>query len=135
VLIDIDDFKQVNDGYGHVAGDETLRAVAQVIMTGLRESDIVARFGGDEFAILLDRVTSDADAMKVVERVRAAVARCRIPADGAELSVTCSIGVVRMCPASGVTADALLMAADTAMYSAKTSGKNASSIASSCDPA
>lgn len=118
-FMDIDDFKTVNDRYGHSAGDELLRAVAGVIRRGVRSIDVVARLGGDEFSILLPETDYDA-AQTAVRRVRRdlleLVRANRWP-------VTFSIGVVTwdVPPAS---VDDMLRAADELMYSAKRNGKN-----------
>jgi diguanylate cyclase (GGDEF)-like protein len=125
LLVDVDDFKLINDGYGHAAGDEVLRLVARAMMASVRDTDIVARFGGDEFALLLEGVAREDDAMAIVERVHASVAHCGICLAGATVAVTCSVGVARL--RDGTTersADELLMAADTALYAAKSRGKN-----------
>jgi diguanylate cyclase (GGDEF)-like protein len=130
VLVDVDDFKQINDRYGHASGDEVLRAVARVVMASVRDTDIVARFGGDEFALLLERVTSDQNAREIVERIRCAVAALRFPTVRTGLHVTCSLGLARLSHGPPtLTADALLMAADGALYAAKARGKNTAAMA------
>jgi diguanylate cyclase (GGDEF)-like protein len=125
VMIDVDDFKRYNDTYGHVAGDATLRAVAQAIESVVhRPRDLVARFGGEEFAVLLGSTAFD-DAVVVAERIRAAVAARRIPhrASRAAPFVTISLGVA---VGFGEDADptALIERADAALYRAKAAGRN-----------
>ncbi len=123
LYVDIDGFKHVNDTFGHAAGDQLLRIVAQRLRSVVREGDTAARLGGDEFVILLEGTALDAGAELVAERVLEVLS---LPYDlrdmgGRELSLSASIGI-----ADGLraTADALLAEADVAMYEAKTSGKN-----------
>ncbi len=133
-VIDIDHFKAVNDGHGHAAGDAVLRAVAQALAGQVRQSDLVARLGGEEFLLLMPD-TELAGARTLCEKLRAAVAALRLPlpaaAETASLTVTVSIGVAaasaahtagRQGPSRG--ADALVAAADRALYAAKQGGRN-----------
>ena len=123
VLLDVDDFKAVNDQHGHAVGDRVLVDVAQACMACMRESDLLARYGGEEFVALLP-ATDWAHALQVAERVRASVANLRIVVDSAApIRPTVSIGVAVLAAAS-VSFDSLLAQADVAMYSAKRSGKN-----------
>ena len=120
-LIDIDDFKAVNDTYGHHAGDETLKELANVAQTMLRRTDVLGRYGGDEFLIGLSQ-TARADALRVAERVRRTVeqrAFVRLPESR---RVTLSIGVAEYRPSD--TLDRLLSEADIALYEAKREGRN-----------
>jgi diguanylate cyclase (GGDEF)-like protein len=122
-FVDIDLFKAVNDMYGHGAGDIVLRGVAQTIRTNLRHTDMIGRYGGEEFMLVLTE-TDVEDAAILAEKLRQVVARLRFAVDGnAELSVTVSIGI-----AGGVgerlRVDALVRDADAAMYSAKALGRN-----------
>jgi two-component system cell cycle response regulator len=129
MYIDIDHFKTVNDSMGHAGGDEVLREICMRIKDELRVSDALARFGGEEFVVLL----IDADlhsATMVAQRIRASVADSAFDlASGASLAVTVSIGVAtlddfaREHPAEGV-AQALLAQADSALYKAKQAGRN-----------
>lgn len=122
VLADLDDFKQVNDRHGHQAGDEVLRAAAEVFGGSLRELDLAARFGGEEFALILPGTTR-AGARLVAEQVREALARVLVhAADGKPVRVTASFGVAEFPACNGI--DALVAAADAALYSAKRAGKN-----------
>jgi diguanylate cyclase (GGDEF)-like protein/PAS domain S-box-containing protein len=120
VLIDLDDFKSINDTLGHHVGDALLVAVADRLRGSVRPEDTVARLGGDEFAVLLPGA-ADADAIKVAERVTAALAD-PVEVEGHELEVQASIGLAAGTPDDP---DWLLRAADTAMYTAKRSGKGA----------
>jgi diguanylate cyclase (GGDEF)-like protein len=124
LLIDVDHFKQVNDRRGHLAGDAVLTAIGEVLAGAVRNEDVVARFGGEEFAII-SRATSRADAMVLAERLRRTVAARSIAVeDGPPLSVTVSIGVAALPDIKGNTPDDLIDAADKAMYRAKVGGRN-----------
>jgi len=123
MMIDIDRFKSVNDTYGHAAGDEVLRGIARRVGDGLRNFDLVARFGGEEFVVLMPDTKGD-DAAKVAERVRRRVAGepFVIAAAPGRLAVTVSIGVAA---AGGEdTPDELLKRADAALYRAKDAGRD-----------
>jgi diguanylate cyclase (GGDEF)-like protein len=125
-LIDVDNFKMVNDQHGHLAGDEVLCAVAQVCREQLRSIDTFARFGGEEFAVLLPQ-TEPAHALQWLERLREAVAELRVELATGALRVTVSIGVASPEPAAvqpAVQMDATLRVADEALYRAKREGKN-----------
>ncbi len=122
-FVDIDHFKSVNDTYGHAAGDIVLRAVAQTIRANLRATDLVGRYGGEEFMLLLTETSPDEGAL-LTEKIRNLILRQRFPVEGnPNLAVTISIGV-----AGGVghnlRVDALVRDADAAMYSAKSLGRN-----------
>jgi two-component system, cell cycle response regulator len=131
LMLDIDHFKQVNDQYGHLVGDEVLRAVAQRVSREVRGSDVSARFGGEEFVVLLPHTHLDA-AKVLAERIRVTVADEPFSADGLEqtLEVTVSIGLSEYLasdPAEDVAtaAEHLLREADRALYEAKAAGRNA----------
>jgi len=119
LLIDVDDFKGVNDAHGHEAGDEALRRVANVIQSGTRGIDTGARIGGDEFAVILPE-TALARGLEVAERLRAAISSVEVEQGG---RVTASIGVAElpMCARGG---DDLRAAADAALYEAKRAGRD-----------
>ena len=123
VMIDIDDFKQVNDAMGHQAGDRLLQEIAAAIMSAGRESDRVFRYGGDEIALLLPK-TDHAGAILVAERVRAAVEAVGAPGThwaSGKLNVTVSIGVATF-PDDGADPETILLAADRACFVAKRTG-------------
>ena len=119
VMVDIDDFKTVNDTQGHDAGDETLRHIAKILQEGTRGIDLAARVGGEEFAVLLTETDFDRGA-EVSARLRAAIEALAIPAVG---HVTASFGVAEF-PGSAGTGHELFLAADAAMYEAKRLGRN-----------
>jgi len=123
-LVDVDQFKTINDRRGHAAGDQILRRVAATLGTTLRETDLIARYGGDEFAALLPE-TSRATALQVAERLRGAVAEYAHPkgTPGGALRVTISLGVGTV-PEDGAAPEVLLERADRALYRAKADGRN-----------
>jgi diguanylate cyclase (GGDEF)-like protein len=120
LFLDLDGFKEVNDELGHAAGDEVLVAVAGRLQACVGSADLVGRFGGDEFAILLDAVTDEAAACSVAERVLA-VLQEPIGVQGRRVAIDASIGIA--VPEAGQDADALLRHADRALYAAKAAGK------------
>jgi diguanylate cyclase (GGDEF)-like protein len=122
VAIDIDQFKPVNDRYGHGAGDETLCRVAEAAKAELRSNDLFARMGGDEFTALLPD-TDIVGALRVAERVRARIADIVIQFEGLRFGVTVSVGVAGFSPADD-TIHATLVKADLALYRAKAEGRN-----------
>jgi len=122
LMIDIDHFKEVNDRYGHRAGDLALKHLVQICKKELREEDLVGRLGGEEFAILLPE-TSGARALEVAERTRVAVATTEIRSNGETIRITISLGVTTQRSAD-TDIDALLNRADRALYAAKTAGRN-----------
>ena len=125
-LIDIDHFKVVNDTYGHLAGDEVLRAISRLLQLLVREYDLVGRFGGEEFALLLPQ-TDEMGARNIAERIRAQIADLRVTAtssSGTEpIALTVSIGVA-MLDGTGADLTELLAAADAALYRAKDAGRD-----------
>ncbi len=120
LFVDLDRFKEVNDSEGHAAGDALLRALALRLRHLVRESDTVARIGGDEFVILLDQVGDPADVEVVAQKVRDALAE-PVLWEGRELLAGASVGVARF-PEHGQDAETLMAAADQAMYQAKSGG-------------
>jgi diguanylate cyclase (GGDEF)-like protein len=122
LLVDVDLFKKLNDTYGHPAGDAALRNTAQVIERHLRRGDQAARFGGEEFAVILPG-TDEAGALNLGERIRKAVEKSQVVFEGARLAVTASFGAA-VWPADGRETSALLASADRALYAAKQAGRN-----------
>ncbi|MFZ5911806.1 MAG: diguanylate cyclase [Chloroflexota bacterium] len=122
LMIDFDHFKNVNDQYGHAAGDDTLRESARRMQANLRPRDIFGRYGGEEFAILLPR-TNSTEACQIAERLRAIAAEEPIIVGEAKISITVSIGVAGLDKDTG-TLEALLQRADEALYAAKQAGRN-----------
>ncbi len=123
LMIDVDHFKRVNDNYGHPVGDKVLYAVAQALINLMRPNDIVTRYGGEEFIILLPEV-EPSGAMTIAERLREGIAKMTLDGDelAAALPVTVSIGVASMRP--NEVLEALIVRADAALYRAKAGGRN-----------
>ncbi|MGN6377796.1 MAG: GGDEF domain-containing protein [Gaiellales bacterium] len=123
ILLDIDDFKQINDTLGHLAGDAVLHAIGQTVLSMIREIDVAARYGGEEFAILLPQ-TGREGAAQLAQRLRGAIAERDIVFAGTPVEgVTASFGVAAG-PEDGVTQLDLIASADAALYEAKRGGKN-----------
>ncbi len=122
LVLDLDFFKQINDGYGHAAGDSALKAFAEAAGDCLRGMDVLGRMGGEEFAVLLPN-TSVEQAETVAERIRNAVARIAIDTEYGTVRFTTSVGVTDTDERDG-SVDALLARADTALYAAKAAGRN-----------
>jgi diguanylate cyclase (GGDEF)-like protein len=122
LLVDVDHFKRVNDSHGHLIGDEVLRALAAELRQQVRESDVVGRFGGEEFTVLLPR-TDDVGAYGIAERLRTSAGRLSVVAADARISVTVSIGVAVL-GQHGNDLFELLAAADMALYKAKDAGRD-----------
>lgn len=121
ILLDIDHFKAINDRFGHAAGDAALVAVSKVLSDSARDVDIVARWGGEEFLILLPE-TRLASALVMAERLRQAIAQVRVPCDGGAISLTASFGVTHKAQHQNI--DELISEADHYLYLAKKSGRN-----------
>jgi diguanylate cyclase (GGDEF)-like protein len=121
LMLDLDHFKRINDAHGHARGDLVLKQTTHAMQSTLRAGDIVGRFGGEEFVVLLPGADLK-QAMGAAERCRAAVAKMEIP-DAPYLSVTASVGVAAF-PDHGEDLDELLKASDSAMYTAKGNGRN-----------
>ena len=129
IMVDIDQFKRLNDEFGHLLGDEVLRQVSSVFSQQLRKIDVVCRYGGEEFAILLSQ-TSQQHALGVAEKLRRMVDSWQFP--GVPRSVTISAGVAT-CPDHGTTREELVKAADAGLYAAKQAGRNCVRDASSIE--
>jgi diguanylate cyclase (GGDEF)-like protein len=121
LMIDIDLFKTINDGYGHLVGDQVLRIVASRLSRLARSYDVLGRYGGEEFALLMSNGGQDAAAS--AERVRAAIADTPVPTSAGPMTVTVSIGAARLAP-EDVDVSALLARADRRLYEAKRDGRN-----------
>jgi diguanylate cyclase (GGDEF)-like protein/PAS domain S-box-containing protein len=127
-IIDVDHFKRINDEHGHQVGDAVLREVAQRLRRSLRGSDVISRWGGEEFCVLLGAVHDDNDLKLRAERLRLAVTSTPIePAEGTRIPVTVSVGVARA--RRGRRTDDLFGDADVALYDAKRAGRNRTRVA------
>jgi diguanylate cyclase (GGDEF)-like protein len=123
LFIDLDDFKPINDTYGHEAGDEVLRTIASRLSAQIRRSDTAARLAGDEFVVLLTNLGSGANLHTLCSKILATIQE-PIPFKSETLRVGASIGIC-VCPDHGDTVEALLSHADEAMYQVKKQGKSA----------
>ncbi len=125
IIIDLDNFKQINDNYGHLAGDEVLRQVARQLSSNLRKYDIIGRYGGEEFTVCAPGIDMFG-ARELAERLRKAIESLRFvePDTGEEFQITASLGISWL-PHDGIpNADVMLKSADEALYLAKRRGKN-----------
>jgi diguanylate cyclase (GGDEF)-like protein len=122
LMMDLDELKTINDKHGHYFGDQVLRGVGEVIRSGVRKIDTAARYGGDEFVVLLPE-TDPTGAWVLAEKVRIGVTELDVAVAGAAISTSISVGVVAF-PDDGQTSDALMISADQAMYASKRGGKN-----------
>ncbi|GAA0783188.1 GGDEF domain-containing protein [Roseibium denhamense] len=129
-LMDIDRFKQINDAYGHAGGDEALRVVARTLEASLRQSDVVARWGGEEFGLLMPNASSE-DAHKLADRLRKTLSEIEITSDGTAFTLTASFGVATFTGPSPSESraymdaiDELFKCADDGLYRAKGAGRN-----------
>jgi diguanylate cyclase (GGDEF)-like protein len=129
ILCDLDKFKPINDTYGHAAGDAALQAVAEALKTSLRKADILGRYGGDEFMIILPETSLDGAKM-LAEKVRIAVSEIELPvAKNKRIGLAISLGVAGCCaPADDL--DTLVRLADSALYASKQGGRNKVSVMS-----
>jgi diguanylate cyclase (GGDEF)-like protein len=128
-MVDVDHFKQLNDEFGHAAGDRVLKHVAQQLEAAVRRTDLVARYGGEEFVVVLPE-SNAAQAMMRMERIRESIASTALPLEKhkartsqANMKVTISIGIASW-PVDGNTAAELVSSADRRMYEAKKRGRN-----------
>lgn len=120
-MLDLDHFKRINDGYGHLAGDKVLKIIASVLSKRLRPTDFIARFGGEEFVLLMPDSTL-ADALAVGEVLRGAIEACPFHFKGEPVTITVSMGVAQFQP--GERSDLVIKRADEALYRAKAAGRN-----------
>ncbi len=123
IMMDIDFFKKINDAHGHLVGDEVLRTFCERVRCHLRQNDLLARWGGEEFLVVA-RQTRLAEARRVAERIRLAVASEPFPTQAGLLDVTCSLGVAWSNGSSRVSVDQIVGLADHWLYVAKESGRN-----------
>jgi diguanylate cyclase (GGDEF)-like protein len=123
MMIDLDYFKEVNDQYGHLAGDAVLRIVAQLLLLCLRKTDLLARYGGEEFAVLLPETPIEG-AEVIAERIRQTICQKPIVAEGFPIQVSVSVGLASHADEREATPEILLKKADLALYRAKASGRN-----------
>ncbi|MNX91418.1 Response regulator PleD [compost metagenome] len=120
-MLDLDHFKRINDNYGHLAGDKVLKIIASVLRKRLRGTDFIARFGGEEFVLLLPS-TVPAAGMKLLEHLRASIEACPFHFKGERVTITISMGLTAFKP--GEHSDLVLKRADQALYRAKNAGRN-----------
>jgi diguanylate cyclase (GGDEF)-like protein len=121
MMLDVDQFKRFNDKFGHLAGDHALCHVADALRTHFRPDDLIARYGGDEFAVLLPDIAMQ-EAVGIGERVRTAIATSSTSPDSSDPPITISVGIAEMTPQD--TLETLLNNADAALYRAKLKGRN-----------
>jgi two-component system cell cycle response regulator len=122
VMVDIDHFKQINDNFGHLAGDHVLKHVASAIKTRIRREDILSRYGGEEFALLLPEIDVKG-AVALAEKVRKLIEKQKFEFDKQQIPVTISAGVAGLATPTYEASD-LVRAADTQLYAAKSEGRN-----------
>lgn len=122
LFIDLDEFKEVNDQYGHHTGDEVLKDISKRILETIRSTDLVARLGGDEFIVLLSNLDAPKHAESLAQKLLESITH-PINVDGDSVTVSASLGIAH-CPLNGTVADTLINKADKAMYAAKNKGKN-----------
>ncbi|MDZ5648311.1 GGDEF domain-containing protein [Nitrospirillum sp. BR 11828] len=128
LMLDIDHFKRINDTWGHQAGDQAILAVVELCRATIRETDVIGRFGGEEFVIVLPQ-TGRGEAERVAERLRAAVAATPVAlTPDVSVTLTCSLGVTELAD-DDETVDGLLARADEALYAAKNAGRNRVAVA------
>jgi diguanylate cyclase (GGDEF)-like protein len=123
LLIDIDHFKRINDQHGHAAGDEALCALANLLTTLARREDVVARFGGEEFAVIARGIDREG-AWTLAERARAAIEGLRVATESGTIRFTVSVGIAQCEEGQGSAAQRMFEAADRALYAAKDTGRN-----------
>jgi len=125
LMFDVDDFKLINDGFGHAIGDQVLRHLAQVVCARLRSADVIGRYGGDEFIILLPQ-TNVQEAQSLAERIHASIASIRMETDKGMITLSISLGIAQTIhhAVEPDTVENLLLRADQALYAAKQAGRN-----------
>jgi diguanylate cyclase (GGDEF)-like protein len=123
VMIDIDDFKKINDTYGHQFGDKILINTANIVMSGIDENDILARYGGEEFILYIPGFTNEDIVYNKIEMIRRTIEGSKVTLNGKDKSVTASFGISYF-PLNGTDLNELISKADNLLYRAKKSGKN-----------
>jgi len=118
IMIDIDNFKKINDTYGHLTGDDVLQEIARILSENVRKIDVLGRWGGEEF-LIVDNESDPGKIIEFAEKIRSAVEKHKFKKVG---EVTCSFGVTQY--VEGDTTSSLIIRADKAMYAAKESGRN-----------
>jgi diguanylate cyclase (GGDEF)-like protein len=126
LFIDIDDFKEVNDEYGHVVGDNVIRRIAEIIRAEIRQSDLAIRYGGEEFVVLMPG-TASIDALVLAERIRTSIAKSVLVTDAGDIQMSISGGVATY-PVEAKNKEELVYFADSALYISKGAGKNRISV-------
>jgi diguanylate cyclase (GGDEF)-like protein len=132
LFIDLDHFKQINDSFGHQAGDACLRAIIPPIHAELRQSDVIGRYGGEEFVVILSSADAAAS-VPIAQRIIERVGEVQVEGFGAPIRLTCSIGVAAS-DTLGVWGERLIAYADAAVYVAKRAGRNQLHVAQSAAP-
>jgi len=127
-MVDVDHFKEVNDTYGHQAGDAVLAKLAQIARESIRSEDVLARYGGEEFAII-SRGINSAQGLMLAERLRQIVDRTLFEYEGQAIPITISLGVASFPEVAVETSEQLISASDGALYRAKNNGRNRSEVA------
>jgi diguanylate cyclase (GGDEF)-like protein len=126
-MLDLDHFKKINDTFGHLTGDVVLREVANRIVHSVRSYDLVGRYGGEEFLVVLP-ACNEAEVEQSASRIRLAIASAPILTAGFEIPVTASIGATVLAGAAATSEKEMLLAADKALYEAKNGGRNRVSV-------
>jgi len=132
IFADIDEFKSINDTYGHLAGDRAIKIIAGCLKKELRQSDHLARYGGEEFAVILPEAV-EVDAWMVAERLRETINSLRIAHEDGFIHVTMSFGIVTLKSGEKISLDELIRRADTALYIAKNQGRNQCCVFDMCN--
>jgi diguanylate cyclase (GGDEF)-like protein len=130
LLFDLDHFKELNDRYGHMVGDRVLQAVADRVHGVIRERDVLGRWGGEEFLVVVDGIEDDTALFAAAEKVRLAVHQVAVQVNGSQIRASVSVGGLRL-PRPGVSVGAALMAVDGALYAAKEAGRDRTSLVGS----
>ena len=130
-MIDSDNLKAINDTYGHDAGNQMLKVAVNCVQQSLRETDVFARYGGDEFIVILPQTKAEG-AYEVAERIRKSIATTPIDIQGQQVNTTVSVGVANY-PGNGEDYAIILNSADNALYASKRSGRNKTSVSEGSD--